>query len=118
MLKKFLYLLIIAFTFQVSWAMASAYCMHESGKASQHFGHHQHQHHTAGGADKDHSSTPKKAAFHPDCASCAHGSLATHSTQIELVMPLLSGYQTVSVSPTLPAPYLGQPERPQWRVAA
>lgn len=116
MLKKFLCLLVVVFTFQVSWAMASAYCMHESGQASQHFGHHQHQHHASGA--EEHSPTPKKAAFHADCASCVHGSLAAYGSHAELVMPLPAGYLPAALPAALPAPYLGQPERPQWPVAA
>ncbi|GGC62832.1 hypothetical protein [Undibacterium terreum] len=122
MLKKVIYMLIVAFTLQLSWGVASAYCMHESGKAEQHFGHHQHQHHPSEAdsqaADDHQNSTPKKFAADPDCASCAHSPLAAYTWQIELVQPLLSGYQNVFLPSQLPAPYLGMPERPQWTVAA
>ncbi|WP_394781939.1 hypothetical protein [Undibacterium sp.] len=140
--KKFIYMLMLAFTLQISWSVASAYCMHESGGAVQHFGHHQHQHHVAGaaadvaadadaaGADAsdahhasksadDHQSSPsKKLAADPDCASCAHSPLAGYTWRVELVQPLLPAYRFSSTLSALPSPYLGMPERPQWRAAA
>lgn len=68
--KKFLLiLLLVILPFQFSWAVAGAYCQHEQGAASQHFGHHAHQH--QGKADI--SNTKGDAGkFHSDCSSC-HG---------------------------------------------
>ena len=122
MLKKFIILLIVAFTLQLSWSVASAYCMHETGKTSQHFGHHPHQHQAEKQADQPSNSAEKKSdskiAFHSDCASCAHSPVAAYSLQNELVKPLLVAYQagTSNTEPT--APYLGKPLRPKWMIAA
>ncbi len=44
MKKFFLLLLLFVLPLQMSWAAASAYCLHEEGKAAQHLGHHSHQH--------------------------------------------------------------------------
>ena len=44
MKKFFLILLLFVLPLQMSWAAASAYCLHEEGKAAQHPGHHSHQH--------------------------------------------------------------------------
>ncbi len=122
MLKKIVYMLIVAFTLQLSWGVASAYCLHETGKAVQHFGHHQHQHHPADASsqatDEHPSPAPKKLVADPDCASCTHSPIAAYTWQAELVEPLLSGYQPAFLPSELPAPYLGMPERPQWNVAA
>jgi len=122
MLKKIVYMLIVAFTLQLSWGVASAYCMHETGRAVKHFGHHQHQHHSSDAAsataDDHQNSTPKKLAADPDCASCTHSPLAAYTWQAELVQPLLPSYQLLAPPSELPTPYLGMPERPQWTVAA
>ncbi|MES2069287.1 MAG: hypothetical protein V4488_02990 [Pseudomonadota bacterium] len=124
MLKKVVYLLIVAFTLQLSWGVASAYCLHETGRAVKHFGHHQHEHGSAGAddakttaADAHQSPAAKKLVADPDCASCTHSPLAAYTWQVELVQPLLPAYQPVSPSLALPAPYLGMPERPQWTIA-
>ena len=44
MLKKFVFVLLAMFAFQLCWAVVSAYCMHETDAKAQHFGHHAHQH--------------------------------------------------------------------------
>lgn len=119
MAKRFLYMIALAFILQLNWGIASAYCMHESGKASQHFGHHQHKHHSTNAAgDKDNSSTPKKAATHPDCASCSHGSLGIFAWMAEIAQPPSTDHDLFAPPPQQPAPYLGLPERPQWTAAA
>lgn len=115
MLKRVLHMLALAFLLQVSWGAASAYCMHESGQASQHFGHHQHQHHGSDAAgDDDNTPLPKKAAAHADCASCSHGTLIAFAWTAELVQPLLPNHDLCAPLPAQPAPYLGLPERPRW----
>jgi hypothetical protein len=119
MAKRFLYMIALAFVLQVSWGVASAYCMHESGQASEHFGHHQHQHHSANAAgDEDNTPLQKKAATHPDCASCSHGALIAFAWSAEVVQPRLSNHALSAPLLDQPAPYLGMPERPQWTAAA
>jgi hypothetical protein len=118
MIKRFLYMLVVAVTLQLSWGVASAYCMHETGKASNHFGHHQHKHHAADGADETNKSPAKKASPHPDCATCAHSSLGVFAVGVKLVAPAMGAHTAQPLPPVQPAPYLGQPERPQWSVAA
>jgi hypothetical protein len=119
MVKRFLCMVALAFTLQLSWGMVSSYCTHESGKSSQHFGHHQHQHQgTNALGDEDNTSVPKKAAAHPDCASCSHSPLITFEWHVESIQLLLFSYAQLAPLPEQPAPYLGLPERPQWPVAA
>ena len=68
--KKLLLILLLAIVpFQFAWAAAGVYCQHENGAASQHFGHHAHQHH--GKSDSSDSKT-KAGKVHLDCSSC-HG---------------------------------------------
>jgi hypothetical protein len=119
MAKRFLYMIVLAFIFQLSWGVASAYCMHETGPASQHFGHHQHQHIPSSSAvDDDATPASKKSSVHADCASCFHHSPATASWPAELVLPVLVQHQRTSPPYQPPKPYLGLPERPRWSIAA
>lgn len=75
MKKFFLLLLLFVLPLQMSWAAASAYCLHEEGKAAQHPGHHSHQH-KASADDEAQADTGKdlktKAKAHSDCNVC-HG---------------------------------------------
>jgi hypothetical protein len=118
MIKKVLLLLICAFTLQLSWGVASAYCMHESGKAERHFGHHAHEHSSpAGGEDGDQGQAKK--SLHTDCASCHHhGTSCTASMAAQAAPVLLASDFTPQKASPLPLPYLDLPERPQWLHAA
>lgn len=75
-MKKFvLLLLLFVLPLQMSWAAASAYCLHEEGKAAQHLGHHSHQH-KASADDEPQPDAGKdlktKTKAHSDCNVC-HG---------------------------------------------
>jgi hypothetical protein len=118
MFRKFILMLIVAVTLQFSWSVASAYCMHEADRTSQHFGHHVHQHDVSDKADADKNNTAKKAAPHPDCASCSASPSVTDSYQHEQIKPLLVRYQLSSPPPEPTSPYLGQPLPPKWMSAA
>ena len=123
-------MLIVAFSLQLSWSVASAYCMHETDNSDRHFGHHPHQHHDAiadEGEDADQATdevqkqeqpSPGKASSHPDCASCSSSPLAAYTWQTGLVTPLLLAFQATALQPALPGPYLGKPLRPKWIFAA
>ena len=116
MLKRLVLLLIIAFTFQLSWSTASAYCLHEQGGASKHFGHHQHEHPTeAGKTQSEKAPSSKKLVTHGDCLTCTHhGSLCMSDWLLcPLIIDPLVTYQAAA-SVVLPSPYLSVPERPKW----
>jgi hypothetical protein len=117
MVKRFFYMLALAFVLQMSAGVASAYCMHETGQASKHFGHHQHTHQNADG-DEDGSAPAKKAGSDPDCASCSHGTLVMLSWSSKVAQLLLPAHQLLAQLPWQPTPYLGLPERPNWIRAA
>ncbi|WP_228893937.1 hypothetical protein [Pseudoduganella aquatica] len=120
MVKRLIYMLTIAFALQLSWGVVSAYCQHETGKASRHFGHHQHEHKPGNVvADAEKSTPAKKVTAHPDCASCNHhGSFALASWNPEpSPLPLAVMHHQSTVF-ELPLPYLGLPERPQWQRVA
>lgn len=121
MLKKFVFMIVLAFTLQLSWAVASAYCMHETDMSAQHFGHHPHEHETVDGdahTDKSADKSQKKAASHPDCASCAPSPLGAYSTNLLIILSKLIAYQLSAASLQTPAPFLAQPERPKWMAFA
>ncbi len=119
MVKRFLYMVALAFVLQLSWGVASAYCLHEQGKASQHFGHHQHEHHDSASDLADDDTTPqKKASAHPDCASCSHSPLYALAWDGGALHPDASAHAPMLAVTGLSAPYLGMPERPRWQRAA
>lgn len=78
MKKFFLLLLLFVLPLQMSWAAASAYCLHEEGKAAQHLGHHSHHHQASADADNGEPQADAgkdlkaKTKAHSDCNVC-HG---------------------------------------------
>ena len=124
MFKKFILMLIVTFTLQLSWTVASAYCLHETDKTSQHFGHHPHQHQQSQqeNQEADHvdqkKSGAKKSSTHPDCASCTHASSAFATFHVELMHLAPQIYQVNLSQLQTPIPFLGKPERPKWQAAA
>ena len=66
--RAVLLFMIMLLPFQMSWAMAGIYCEHESGKAAQHFGHHDHVHATP---DSDKSNMKVKLDLDCGCHSYA-----------------------------------------------
>ncbi len=117
MVKRFFYLLALAFVLQLSAGVANAYCMHETGAASEHFGHHQHEHQLAD-ADADGSAPATKAGPDPDCASCSPGTLVMQSLYSDAVQRMLPSHQQLALLPAPPTPYLSLPERPNWMRSA
>ncbi len=121
MVKRVLQLLIVALTLQLSWGVANAYCGHETGKASQHFGHHLHQHQGSGSSDEngdDGASSPNTIGGDPDCATCAHSPSSVIPFESKPLNVAIVRHELIASLTGQPAPYLGAPERPQWSVAA
>lgn len=110
---RFLKLLAVALVLQLTWGVASAYCMHESGEASQHFGHHEHQHQSSD-VDDDEGSTSGKYKPHPDCASCTHAQLGIFSLDVGTMPVSVIGHSAAPPPIAQLSPFLGMPERPQW----
>lgn len=66
--KKLLLIFLLAWLpLQFSWAAAAVYCQHEEQQATQHFGHHSHQHDASADLPDD---TDKPAKVHADCGYC------------------------------------------------
>jgi hypothetical protein len=107
----------VIIAFQLSWNVVTAYCMHETGRAAMHFGHHQHQS-TADElkvAAKDKLEPVKKLPVHDaHCASCAHISIAAPDLTGSLA--LVESRDDLALQPTLVpvSAFLSPPERPQW----
>lgn len=116
MARRFVLILLAVMTFQFTWNVVSAYCMHESGRASNHFGHHQHN----SSADelslaaKDKSPLSKKLTAHD--AHCAYVHIALAAPDLaESCFKMENASDAVAtalVSPDsiVPSP----PYRPKW----
>ncbi len=114
MKRLILVLMLFLLPLQASMAAAGAYCQHEQGAATQHFGHHAHQHQ---GADKDSPAGGSAASFHADCAFCHLGCVGAVTSSLDVAS---------SAPPAPAAPpdnnfllvFLDGPERPKWASAA
>ena len=109
-------LLLVLLPLQFSWAAVADYCMHESGAAADHVGHHDHADHRHGASagDKDKSDGSASTAADFDCGHC-HGHCAGMlDVPVGLKTNALGsappGLAEAPSSEHLPA----QPERPQW----
>jgi len=73
-MRRWLLILFIAMLpLQFTWAAVASYCTHEEPPAqSQHFGHHEHEHHDGSGAE-EHAGKKAVADVDNDCAYCHLG---------------------------------------------
>lgn len=103
--------------FQLSWNVITSYCMHETGRAANHLGHHQHEStlEELAAAAKDKPDSSKKVNVHDaHCVSCAHLSLAA-SDLVELPFGVNDVERTLAGTVLAPASaFSSPPERPQW----
>lgn len=119
MTRRFVYIIAAIIALQFSWTTVAAYCMHETGRAAQHFGHHQH---VEDGdefpvAAKDTPSVVKKFAVHTHCASCHHATVAIDTWHAPLYLQWASAAPDTDIV-LLSSIYTSPPERPQWNSAA
>ncbi|CAM3601221.1 cation efflux protein, CzcI family [Paracidovorax anthurii] len=111
MRRWLLIFLLTVLPLQFTWAEAAGYCAHEPTAASQHFGHHVHQHDGSAGASHDASFS---GDADQDCGACHAG------CAIALIARSLPGAQVIRAEhvpqaqgmPLAPPPAL--PERPNW----
>ncbi|MBI3730390.1 MAG: hypothetical protein HY254_18925 [Burkholderiales bacterium] len=118
MLKKFVFLIVVAFTLQLSWTMAGVYCLHDADKTTHHFGHHPHEHDSTKSESYSDKSSDKNTASHPDCASCACSSVGAFTSSFLFAHSLLNNDQFTEVSLYTPSPVSPKPERPKWMAFA
>ena len=106
--------LLVFMPLQLTWAAVDLYCHAESGSATQHADHQEHQHQAD--ADQGDSIEPKAAgALKADASACHAGHTAAIIGSVYLTAfsaPTLSylGYQVRLPWP----PHLPLPERPNW----
>ena len=119
MVRRTLLMLITLLALQFSWSVVAAYCMHETGRAAQHLGHHPDTHVSdeVASALKENPSDAKKTSAHTHCASCAHGTLSIASFD-GIAHPRGAEAVPVSTERILSSYYTAPPERPQWAAAA
>lgn len=121
MVRKFIILLMTFVALQFTWTAVSAYCGHESGRAAQHFGHHQHTESAdeLSTMDNDNSSSlAKKLTPHAHCASCAHATVALAGLETINSHPLANAVNPPAPFRAMASAFTPPPERPQWMAAA
>ena len=113
MRRWFTIFLLLLLPMQLSWAVGTAYCKHETGAAAQHFGHHEHQH-TADADSADSNTLNATSSGDPDCGTCHAGCVSAIVPSMPLPVIGLSPdlhqsppFQISSHTPSLP-------ERPNW----
>jgi hypothetical protein len=117
MLRRYLFLLLAVVTFQLSWGVVAAYCTHETGRAAQHLGHHQHDasaDELAAGTTPEAPSTAKKANVHAHCASCSHLAALADASMPSVLHLLPAAMPPATATPALSSVFIDPPERPQW----
>lgn len=109
-------LMLVLLPFQFTWAAVASYCGHERGVASQHFGHHEHQHHadsTAKQVDGD-AAGKTPGGNDLDCAHC-HGSCSGIVSPLTgLVSPDIASQPAMLTAGLVRTLVHSPPERPQW----
>lgn len=117
MARKIFHMFMLVVAFQLSWNVITSYCMHETGKAANHLGHHQHESTVdeLAAAAKDKPDSSKKVSVHDaHCVSCAHIALAAPD-MTELPFGATDAEHLLVRTVTAPASaFSSPPERPQW----
>lgn len=104
-------LLALLLPLQSVWAMAASYCGHETGaSATQHFGHHEHEHNA-----ETESPAVGKTLPDLDCGTChaAHAAVVLPSVTVAEFPTPAAGIFAPPLSPFTSAFPRG-PDRPQW----
>lgn len=108
--------LMLLLPLQSVWAAASAYCQHEQGVATQHFGHHTHQHQASTDGNDGTGKSPLNV--HADCSIC-HLSCPAAAESVRSTIVTASGSLAVADQPdALSSVFPDHPERPKWVPAA
>lgn len=117
MVKRLLFaLLMLILPLQAVWAAAGFYCQHERGTATatQHFGHHAHQHQAA---DKNDSGNIPASGFDGDCAFCHLGCVGVVTSSLDVPSSAPASPAVSPVTPFRLSTFLEGPERPKWASA-
>ena len=115
--RRFIYLVLTILALQLSWGVVAEYCEHESGRAAQHFGHHNSEtdSHKVALDEKDQSpGSAKKGTVHSHCSSCAHTPLSLDALPVALALLEPVRIAPPAMSLHYSSSYSARPERPQW----
>jgi hypothetical protein len=109
-MKRLILILMLALVpLQFAWAAAGAYCLHEEGASSLHFGHHAHTHQAK--SDTPDSKT-KINKVHLDCSSC-HASASVIWISAPSMMVMSSTLERYEPGPILYSSFIPDgPRRP------
>jgi hypothetical protein len=119
MARRFLHLVMLVMAFQLSWNVVTAYCMHETGRAADHLGHHRHEPSSDELAAADrHDGAQQKGVHDAHCVSCAHIALAAPDLLDGPFAPGGAGRLRVGQAIAPSSVFSSPPERPQWPVRA
>ena len=112
--RKIVIFLMFLLPMQFSWEAMSAYCAHEQQVASDHIGHHAHQHQGTDVNKVDAPDQSKPGDFDADCGAC-HASCLVALTDAMLSVYLVTTNVPFAI---LQVHYLvsfpAKPERPKW----
>ena len=105
--------LLLILPMQLSWALGTTYCEHETGVAAQHFGHHEHQH-TSDDEGSNSRTLNANGVADAHCSTC-HASCATAIVDPKSLPAIAMSsdmhssrhFRVSSHTPSLP-------ERPKW----
>lgn len=114
--RALLIFLMLLLPIQAAWAVAAGFCQHEQGATASHFGHHDHQHDEANGADvsdKYSSQVDRDCGYH-------HQASPHWLTTLHQLPEVFSNAHSLNPNTQL---YLSEaiaarPERPNWHFAA
>lgn len=117
MRRWLLIFLLVLLPMQLSWAAVASYCQHESGAATQHVGHHEHQHEAntepSNNADP-HTTSKAVGAVDVDCGTCHVGNWSVMLQSLNLVIVKLPSGTHSATTLLLSSQPVSLPERPNW----
>lgn len=110
MRRALVFFLAVLLPLQFAWGAVTSYCEHETGAASQHFGHHQHVHKGDKLVDAD-----GKPGLDNDCWTCHSAATAAITSEAgDLLTPIAAHVLFIEDGARHVSPPLREPERPQW----
>lgn len=114
-MRRVIAILLLAFlSLQSTWAVAAAYCQHETRQDSPHFGHHADQQAAAATPADDGDGSAAERHCHDCHGACVY--LARPAVHARLDMTAAAPVH--ALAPRLPSPPASPLERPDWQTLA
>ena len=114
MRRKIIIFLMFLLPMQFSWEAISAYCEHEQEVASDHVGHHSHQHQSKDVSKSDTADQTKPGDFDADCGVCHVSCLVALTDMILTLRLITTNVSFVSPQVHYVESFPAKPERPKW----